>query len=200
MRAQWPVPSWTLHPTINSAQVGGGSGRRVLTPVSPSPGVEEKQTLNSTSSRSLGEWNNSLAQARPGRKTGCSPSRNTKKSEFPGPRHWPVQTPGCSCAGARCSDPSGLLSPLLTSQYFAQKTRTKVTIAELLARYGQCCSLPTTLIKPNPSLLTAAQFHPPVLQNVLIQKSIRHYWAHQLPTIELTLMMKHISFTRDSNY
>ena len=64
MSAQWPVPSWTLHPTINSAQVGGGSGRRVLTPVSPSPGVEEKQTLNSTSSQWMKQFSGP-GQARP---------------------------------------------------------------------------------------------------------------------------------------
>ena len=50
------------------------------------------------------------SQAGPGRKTGCSPSRNTKKSEFPGPAA-PQFTDPCSCVGARCLDPSGLLSP-----------------------------------------------------------------------------------------
>lgn len=121
----------------------------------------------------------SLAEFRPGRKTGCSPSRNTKKSELPGPatRCSPLAAADSwlLCRGPVSGPEWSLSSPLLSSQYFAQKTRTKVTMAGLLARLTMDCSLPTTLIKPNPSLLTAAQFHPPVLQNVLIQKSIRRH-------------------------
>ena len=79
----WPVPGWTLHPAINTAQVGGGFYSQCPECWPQCHQAEEKQTLNSTSSQWMKQF--SLAESRPGRKTGCSPSRNTKKSELPGP-------------------------------------------------------------------------------------------------------------------